>query len=243
MRAAQSAVKQKYDREAARYDRARRGLFFDLAGKIVAEMAGPLDGRAVLDVPIGTGRMLPYLEGVPRASRYVGLDISQPMLMQARRVAWRHGAERTYRGARASLWDLPLASEQFDLVLVLRLFHLFPPETYAAALREVHRVLRPGGVAIVEMRNHHRGIALGHLRRWLDRRDPRELPHYYIRPRQLEPVFGPLRIEETRGYWFDGTQLLQRVASDTARRWNLRASSGPAKYLASELVVKAVKDG
>lgn len=241
-RGAQAAITAKYDGEAPSYDRARSGLFFDLAGEIVADMAGPCDARHVLDCPVGTGRIMPYLSGVANAERYVGIDIARGMLRAARGAAAREGVGR-YGDALGSLWKLPFASSQFDLVLILRLFHLFPPDTYAEALREVHRVLRPGGVVIAEMRNQHRGVVVGNLRRWLDARNPKELPHYYIRPAAITAAFGPLRVVESRGYWFDGSQIAQRFARPAARRVNLALARGPARFLASELVVKAVKDG
>ena len=147
-----------------------------------------------------------------------------------------------YTSTRASLWDLPFPNDHFDLVLVLRLFHLFPPSAYSKAMEEIHRVLRPGGVVIAEVRNRFRGMVGGYLREWLDRRNPRELRHYYVGPRQLRQVFRAVKIVDSRGYWFDGTQILQRLSRKAAYRLNTGLSTWPVRYLASELAVKAAKE-
>jgi SAM-dependent methyltransferase len=59
----------------------------------------------------------------------------------------------------ASVYDLPLANESFDTVLMVRVFHhLREPNL---ALKELHRILRPGGTLIFSysnLRNVGRGM-------------------------------------------------------------------------------------
>ncbi len=73
--------------------------------------------------------------------RYVGLDLSDAMLEQARREFPGHSF------IRGDMTDLPFADESFDGVVSLfgPMGHL-PPQGQLKMIREVHRVLRPGGV-------------------------------------------------------------------------------------------------
>lgn len=101
---------------------ARRGLWRGLS-EFFPQLRGEL-----LDV--GCGRK-PYAPFVP-ATRYVGLDLDSPV---TRELAV---ADVYYDGGR-----LPFADATFDAVLCSQVLeHVFTPEEF---LREVRRVLRPGG--------------------------------------------------------------------------------------------------
>lgn len=96
--------------------------------------------RRVLDIATGTGDLaLDILRALPGV-HVLGTDFCEPMLEIARR-----------RGLRDTLvadaMRLPLASESFDAATVA--FGLRNMADYAAALREFHRVLRPGGHLLV----------------------------------------------------------------------------------------------
>lgn len=245
----QKRVTRKYVHEAPTYR--RDGPYFRIAGETIADMAGSCQGLRVLDVPVGTGRIMPFLmRGGARPSSYHGVDIATGMLRRSAEVAAELGIQ-SYGPTKGDLWNLPFPDNSFDLVLVLRLFHLFPVNTYSKALAEVYRVLRPGGVVIAEMRNRYRGCILGYVRQWLDKRNPKELDHFYIRPWELRRTFEPLRIKELRGYWFDGFKFLinfsgdgplRELAGRAYRLVNSRLGTLTTRYLASELVIKAVKE-
>jgi SAM-dependent methyltransferase len=105
---------------------ARRGLRGGL-GEFLPAMAGE-----VLDV--GCGRK-PYRH-LTRATRYVGVDIDTPA---TRALA---AADHYYDGR-----TLPFADASFDAVLCSQVLeHVFTPAEF---LREIHRVLRPGGVLLL----------------------------------------------------------------------------------------------
>lgn len=116
----------------------------------------------VLDVATGTGRLPYYLLNEPTFhGRVIGLDPSRKMLALAA------GKLAPYRG-RASLIrqtasPLPFADESFDAVTCLESLEFFPSDV--AALKEMVRVLKAGGVLMVTRRRGRTGKAfLGRYR-------------------------------------------------------------------------------
>lgn len=116
-------------------------LFAQWAGR-VADAAGIQPGQRVLDVACGTGVLArTAAERVGRSGSVVGVDINEEMLAVARRTA----PDIDWRQARAEA--LPFADGEFDAVISQ--FGLMFFEDRAAALREMARVLRPGGHLVI----------------------------------------------------------------------------------------------
>lgn len=132
-------------RDVARAYEARRfggpgGRYVDeRERRAVAELLEGLSGR-ILDLPTGTGRLLPMLETF--ASRVFGADGSLAMLCEGR------SAGRAFPTAAADALRTPFRSAAFDIVVVLRFFfHAADP---AALLSEVARLVRPGGYLVFD---------------------------------------------------------------------------------------------
>ena len=101
-----------------------------------ARPIGPSD--RILDLGCGTGIVARLLhERLGGATRIAGLDANAGMLEMARRVApqlqWHEG----------NAMQLPFADASFELVVCQQMLQFVPDR--AAALREVRRVLVPGG--------------------------------------------------------------------------------------------------
>jgi SAM-dependent methyltransferase len=101
-----------------------------------ARPIGPSD--RVLDLGCGTGIVARLLrERLGGAASLTGLDVSPAMIAKARAlapdIAWHEGNAMT----------LPFADHSFDLVLSQQMLQFVPDR--AAALREIRRVLVPGG--------------------------------------------------------------------------------------------------
>jgi SAM-dependent methyltransferase len=102
----------------------------------------------VLDVACGTGivariaaRKLGGTESV------TGLDASAPMITVARAAATAEGVAVEWR--EASAVELPFTEAAFDVVLCQSGLQFFPDRP--ASLREMHRVLKPGGRLILSV--------------------------------------------------------------------------------------------
>ncbi len=141
-----------YDWTAHRYDRIKRYQPEDeewfLARplcKALASVGRPL----LLDVATGTGRLAEALFRVPEFDGFiVGLDLSRGMLAQARRKLAAF-AERTL-WVWADAMELPFDSDVFDGVACLEALEFMPDP--AQVLREMVRVLRPGGLFLATNR-------------------------------------------------------------------------------------------
>jgi ubiquinone/menaquinone biosynthesis C-methylase UbiE len=112
---------------------------FDL---IEAGGVGP-DTR-VLDVACGTGIVARKAAGIiGPGGRIAAFDLNEGMLRVARECASREGATAIewYHG---DVSRMPFSAEEFDTVLCQQGLQFFPDK--AAALREMKRVLAPGGM-------------------------------------------------------------------------------------------------
>lgn len=109
------------------------------------EMAGFARWRDCDVLEAGCGIATDGINFARAGARYVGIDLSRPGLDLAK---WRFEMEgREGRFVHGSVTELPFADDSFDLVYSCGVIH-HVADTRAAA-REFHRVLRPGGRAIV----------------------------------------------------------------------------------------------
>jgi ubiquinone/menaquinone biosynthesis C-methylase UbiE len=119
-----------YDPLSARSER-------EFGGELKRKLLANARGR-VLEIGIGTGLSLPHY---PPDVELVGVEPSPPMLKRARRRAAEVG--RTVELIHAPAEELPFEDDSFDTVVSLAvLCTVREPEQ---VLREIHRVLRPGG--------------------------------------------------------------------------------------------------
>lgn len=136
-----------WDRAAGIYDRAWARQLEPAHDRLLA-MAALVEGEAVVEVACGSGLVtLRIAEAVGPSGRVVATDLSEGMLDRARAAAEARAlADRlAFHRADAGALDLPEAG--FDASLcALGLMYVPDP---AAALREMGRVLRPLGRAVV----------------------------------------------------------------------------------------------
>jgi ubiquinone/menaquinone biosynthesis C-methylase UbiE len=110
----------------------------------LTRFVGGLDGRAkVLDVGCGTGRLLAQLRHALPHLELTGLDLSPFYLDEARRRL--DGVTFVEANAEA----MPLKDDAFDAAISVFLFHELPRNARRNVLREMARVVRPGGLLIL----------------------------------------------------------------------------------------------
>ena len=115
---------------------------FRRRARTVIEYVDPQPGDRILDAGCGLGFYL-YLLGVLASSELCGVEFSADRLEQA-------VSEQETSHARLFVGDvthLPFADHSFDKLILSEVLEHVPDDRLA--LSEVHRVLRPGGVAAI----------------------------------------------------------------------------------------------
>ena len=133
--------------------------------RVMAYVAGlglaPGRERA-LDFGCGAGRLTQGL--AEHFASAVGVDIAASMVETAQRYN-RHGERVRYVVNTAP--DLRIFDDSsFDFIYTNKVLQHIPPEYQAGYVQEFVRLLRPGGVAVFQMRNGPR-IRPGSVRAWL----------------------------------------------------------------------------
>ena len=132
-----------WDRVAPLYDLAVSTLnrrVYDGTGAVVARLIRP--GDTVLECACGTGAIAAAI--APACARVVATDFSEGMLKQARKKLARFPHVVVEQ---ADITDLHYADDSFDAVVAGNVIHLLPEP--GDALKELKRVVRPGGTIIV----------------------------------------------------------------------------------------------
>lgn len=136
-------VRAMFERVARRYDLANHllsgGLDFWWRAR-ASEIVRQWQPRHLLDLATGSGDLALTIQRKLPECEITGADFSPEMLAAAQRK----GLARTVV---ADALDLPFANENFDVVTVA--FGLRNMADWPAALREMQRVLRPGGHLLV----------------------------------------------------------------------------------------------
>jgi len=142
-------------------------LLFDLVAPLynrIIRAPDPRTLRGLLDLPArgwlldiggGTGRVAQVLG--PLVDRVVVCDRSRRMLKAARQAPGENGS--AIHPAQASVERLPFADGQFARIMMVDAFHHFSDQP--GALRELARLLAPGGRLVIEEPDYRRfGVKL-----------------------------------------------------------------------------------
>jgi malonyl-CoA O-methyltransferase len=141
-----------YTRWAPAYPPWAHNELMEAEERAMRELLPDVKGKVALDAGCGTGRYL-RLCAERGARRAIGVDRSQAMLQRAQ--------PRPYPVILADIRELPMASRSIDVVIGGLVFMDVPE--LAPAIREVARVLKPGGVLVYSVL-HPAGSARGWTR-------------------------------------------------------------------------------
>jgi SAM-dependent methyltransferase len=109
--------------------------------RFLLEQAAGTDGISlIVDCGSGTGRNLDWLASFARA---VGVELSWTGLDEARR------ARRPV--ARATVTQLPFADGVADVATSFDVLYCLPDDSERAAVREMWRILKPGGIVLINV--------------------------------------------------------------------------------------------
>lgn len=113
-----------------------------IAGALLDQYCSANCNRRILDAGCGTGSNLLWLQRYAGDGVIYGIDLNFGALQMSRQ----RGAERL---AQASVTDLPFADSSFDLMTSFDVLVQLPSGADEQAMREMYRVLKPGGIAFV----------------------------------------------------------------------------------------------
>jgi methionine biosynthesis protein MetW len=203
-------------------------------------------GADCLDVGCGDGRT----SGLwlrEHAASYVGVDVSEPAVHEARRLGL---DARPITDAS----ELPFSDKSFDVVVCIEVLeHLFQP--FDAAV-EIRRVLRPGGLLIASVPNvayWRRRAELAVIGRWnpfgdqLSTLKPWRDPHIrFFTPRSAramlaEAGFGSIDAGGKGGGFLREFPAVRRRAQKTSALYRIAERRAPS-LLAARLQIVARKD-
>jgi demethylmenaquinone methyltransferase/2-methoxy-6-polyprenyl-1,4-benzoquinol methylase len=137
-----------YSWRASNYD---AGTGFEVEHHAEAlRLANIQEGQRILDVACGTGRATVGLaEAVGATGRVDALDLSGAMLDQARTKLNKLGLSDRVHFKQGNARELPYPDATFDLVYNGYMFDLIPLDGFLPVLKEMARVLKPGGQLVL----------------------------------------------------------------------------------------------
>ena len=138
----------RFPRLAARlYDLQARLTLGTIYRRVALEIAGVIEGGAVLDVGTGPGRLPLELARLAPALAVTGIDLSPAMIDLARGQARKGGMESGVAFLTGDATALPVPDASFDMVVATLSLHHWHDQP--KGLAELHRAMKPGGVSWV----------------------------------------------------------------------------------------------
>lgn len=110
---------------------------------ILEKLPKKLSNKRVLDIGCGVGEISVFFAG--QGATVTGVDISSEMIKTTKTLAKLHKVAQRVNSEIADIQSLPFKSNSFDIVYGKAVLHHV---NLNEAVKEVYRVLKPGGIAI-----------------------------------------------------------------------------------------------
>lgn len=108
-------------------------------------------GSAILDVPVGTGRLIPAYER--NSHKWTGVDVSEDMLLESGRKVTKISYAKLKIGDVTKLNEI-IGEQSVDTAFMIRLTRWLTPEQRTIALKQLQRVSRQKIVFTARIANH-----------------------------------------------------------------------------------------
>ncbi|NOX59582.1 MAG: class I SAM-dependent methyltransferase [Planctomycetes bacterium] len=235
---------QTYDQKAKHYDtdrevnRATR-YYFDCSYRAIESLMDDTSRDTVhVDMPVGTGKFLIHLRQRGHSHRMIGIDLAAGMLEVCADHSKQTGADLVL--SMGDAYCLPLPDNSVDVFTCLRLMHLLPKASWPQVVGEIRRVLRPGGLMIIELRNALRGVTCQMLvAAFRSRRETH--PHTFATPQQARRLFRAFTDVQLQGVGLDGTSTMSRFVPAMGKGLHFLEAKSAIRYLSKTLLATARK--
>jgi demethylmenaquinone methyltransferase/2-methoxy-6-polyprenyl-1,4-benzoquinol methylase len=147
----QNDVSKMFDRISPRYDLLNRLLSAGtdmLWRKKLTRLLAPYPDQEVLDIATGTAdQIIAFFEKTDRVRYAVGIDLAQKMIEKGQTKIEKRGIAKAVGLLMGDATDIPARDGQFDAVTIS--FGIRNVSDVNRALREMYRVVKPGGRALI----------------------------------------------------------------------------------------------
>jgi ubiquinone/menaquinone biosynthesis C-methylase UbiE len=203
------------DSVARNYDRYLRPLFFEPYAEDVSARLEIQAGMRVLEIACGTGILTRHLLGVlPGDATLVATDVSGQMLALAQQVV---SPDERLAWQPADAMQLPFDDASFDCVVCQFGLMFFPDK--ARGVREMRRVLRPGGQVIFSTwHSIERNPVAAMTERVLQQLFPEDPPTFFQIPHHMHDPAELVRLARDTGFAEVSVEAVTRMGRGASAR-------------------------
>jgi SAM-dependent methyltransferase len=208
----------------------------------VFERLLPLDGAHILELGCGTAELTRLIATSGAKRSILALEVDSEQLAKNEQIADLPNVRFAFGGAQ----DIPAASDSVDVVLMFKSLHHVPAESLSNAMREIRRVLKPGGLAYISEPRYD-GAFNDIVRLFHDEKRVRELAFAAVCEavrdgtlELVEQVFfeHPVRFRDYEefhrkviGVTHSHFHLTEEILAEVRRRFNAHVTAGGATFL------------
>ncbi len=118
---------------------------FPIFKRLLRPLNIDLKGKKILEAGCGAGYGIEIISKAYSPKEYYAFDLNEDMVKKShRRIKKNNLPAKVFQG---NITKLPFISNRFDVVLIFTVLHHVPK--WQKAIREVHRILKPNGIVLI----------------------------------------------------------------------------------------------